>query len=78
MLDNSPTLATRTTDGATRWSHALDKARATLAARSAGTQVMLVDTMRRIAIPGFEYRDAALERLQQLQVAYGGTPWCRI
>ncbi len=74
VLDNSPTLATRTTDGATRWNHALAKARATLAERSPGTQVMLVDTMRRIATPGFEYRDAALERLQQLQVAYGGTP----
>lgn len=74
VLDNSPTLATRTTDGSTRWSHALTKARATLAGRSPGTQVMLVDTMRRIVTPGFEYRDAALERLQHLQVAYGGTP----
>ncbi|MEK6208960.1 MAG: hypothetical protein AABM64_01120 [Pseudomonadota bacterium] len=74
VLDNSPTLATRTTDGATRWSHALAKARATLAARSPGTQVLLVDTMRRIAIPGFEDRDAALERLRQLHVANGGTP----
>lgn len=74
VLDNSPTLATRTTDGATRWSYALAKARATLAGRRPGTQVMLVDTMRRIATPGFEYRDAALERLQQLRVAYGDTP----
>ncbi len=74
VLDNSPTLATRTTDGATRWSHALAKARATLAARSAGTQVLLVDTMRRIPTPGFEGRDAALERLEQLYVAYGATP----
>ena len=74
VLDNSPTLATRTTDGATRWSHALAKARATLAQRNAGSQVMLVDTMRRIAIPGFENRDAALERLERLQVTYGGTP----
>ena len=74
VLDNSPTMATRTTDGATRWSHALAKARATLAARKSGIQVLLVDTMRRIATPGFEGRDAALERLQQLHVAYGGTP----
>jgi hypothetical protein len=74
VLDNSPTLATRTTDGATRWIHALAKARARLAARGPSTQVMLVDSMRRIATPGFEDRDAALERLQQLHVAYGGTP----
>jgi len=74
VLDNSPTLATRTTDGATRWSHALAKARARIAARGPTTQVMLVDSMRRIATPGFEDRDAALERLQQLHVAYGGTP----
>jgi hypothetical protein len=74
VLDNSPTLATRTTDGATRWSHALAKAHARLAACGPNTQVMLVDSMRRIATPGFEDRDAALERLQQLHVAYGGTP----
>jgi len=74
VLDNSPTLATRTTDGATRWSHALAKARATLATRSPGTQVLLIDTMRRIATPGFEDRDAAIERLQQLHIAYGGVP----
>ena len=74
VLDNSPTMAALTTDGASRWDHALAKARSELQARSADTQVLLADTMRRIATPGYEGRDAALERLGTLRVAHGETP----
>jgi hypothetical protein len=74
VLDNSPTMAARTTDGATRWEHAVAKARAELQARGADTQVLLADTMRRIATPGYEGRDAALERLATLRVAHGVAP----
>jgi hypothetical protein len=74
VLDNSPTMATRATDGATRWDHAVSRARAILQSHSAGTRVWLADTMRRIASPGFEDRDAAIERLAALHVAHGGAP----
>jgi hypothetical protein len=74
VLDNSPTMATRTTDGTTRWDHALAKARALIQSRSAGSRVWLADTMRRIAIPGFVGRDDALAQLASLRVAYGMTP----
>ncbi len=71
VLDNSPTMATRTTDGATRWDHALAKARALIEARASGTQIWLADTMRRIATPAFENREEALAQLAQLRVSHG-------
>lgn len=74
VLDNSPTMAALATDGASRWDHALARARAELQARSADTRVLVADTMRRIANPGYEGRDAALERLSALRVAHGETP----
>jgi Ca-activated chloride channel homolog len=74
VLDNSPTMATRTTDGASRWDHAVERARTLIEARGAGARVWLADSMRRIATPAFEDRDAALERLAQLTVVHGGTP----
>src|SRR5258708_2863095 len=74
VLDDSPTMATRTTDGATRWVHALTKARALIEAHAAGTQVWLADTMRRVSTPGFENREASLAQLAVLQVSYGFLP----
>jgi hypothetical protein len=74
VLDNSPTMATRATDGVSRWDHAVVRAREILQSQSAGTRVWLADTMRRIPTPGFEERDAAIERLAGLRVAHGSTP----
>ena len=74
VLDNSPTMATRTTDGATRWDHALARARGLMEERSTGTQIWLADTMRRIATPAFENRDDALAQLAPLKVSYGPVP----
>ncbi len=74
VLDNSPTMATRTTDGATRWDHAMAKARALIEARAAGSQIWLADSMRRIATPAFENREDALVQLAQLHVSYGAVP----
>lgn len=74
VLDDSPTMATRTTDGATRWDHALAKARALIEARPAGTQIWLADTMRRVVTPAFQDREDALAQLAQLQVSHGFRP----
>lgn len=74
VLDNSSTMATRATDGISRWDHAVARARDVLQSQSAGTRVWLADTMRRIATPGFEDRDAAIERLATLRIAHGGVP----
>jgi Aerotolerance regulator N-terminal len=74
VLDDSPTMATRTTDGATRWDHALAKARALIEARAAGTRIWLADTMRRVVTPAFENREDALVQLVRLQVSHGFLP----
>jgi len=74
VLDDSPTMATRTTDGATRWDHASAKARALIEARAAGTQIWLADTMRRVVTPAFQSREDALAQLERLQVSYGFQP----
>ncbi|MEO8156564.1 MAG: BatA domain-containing protein [Betaproteobacteria bacterium] len=74
VLDNSPTMATRTTDGTTRWDHALTRARALIHSRAADSEIWLTDTMRRIAIPGFRTRDDALAQLQALRVSHGSAP----
>ncbi len=74
VLDNSPTMATRTTDGATRWDHAVARARALMESRAVGTQVWLADSMRRVATPAFRNRDDALAQLASLQVSYGLAP----
>ena len=74
VLDNSPTMATRATDGVSRWGHGVARAREILQSQSAGTRVWLADTMRQIATPGFEDRDAAIERMAKLRVAHGDIP----
>ncbi len=74
VLDDSPTMATRTTDGATRWDHALARARALIESRAPGTEVWLADTMRRVVTPGYQNRDDALAQLKGLRVSYGFNP----
>lgn len=70
VIDNSPTMAARTTDASTRWEHALTRARALLASQPDGVQIWLTDTRRRIDAPAFQDRQAALAQLAQLRVSY--------
>ena len=44
VLDTSPTMNTRTTDGKTRWQHAVDKARALLNTGGVATEFRVTDT----------------------------------
>ena len=71
VIDNSPTMAARTTDASTRWEHALTRARALIASQPDGVQIWLTDTRRRIDAPAFQDRKAALAQLAQLRVSYG-------
>jgi len=74
VIDDSPTMATRTTDGSTRLAHALAKARALLAGRPAGSRIWLADTMHLVATPAFLDRTAALAQLAHLHVVHGEWP----
>jgi len=74
VIDDSPTMATRTSDGGTRLAHALARARDLMLARSPQSRIWLTDTMRLIAIPGFRSRADALAQLDALRVAHGQRP----
>lgn len=67
VIDNSPTMAARTTDGSTRFAQALTEGRRLVEALAAGDEVMVADTQRQIATPTFEVRDSALTLLQNLR-----------
>jgi Ca-activated chloride channel family protein len=71
VIDNSPTMGTRTTDGSTRFEQAKAQARALIGAQPAAAQILLSDTMRRIALPAFETPAAAIDRLQSLSLGTG-------
>jgi hypothetical protein len=67
VLDNAPTMAVRTRDGQTRWSHAIAKAREVIAA--ANGPVMVIDGMGRSGPSGFVGRKEAMTALDRLSVA---------
>ena len=70
VVDNSPSLATRTRDGQSRWRHAVAAAREVII-RAPGP-VMIVDTMGTAPSTGFVARDEALAALDRFVVASGG------
>lgn len=74
ILDNSPTMATRTRDGESRWQHAVADARRLLARLGAGSEVMLVDTMGSASVHGFVSAGEAWQGLERLQVVTAGAP----
>lgn len=70
LLDNSPSMATTTRDGQSRWLHAVARAREVI--ESAGVNVMLVDTMGHAPVSGFVRPSQALDALEHFEVvSYG-------
>lgn len=72
VLDNSPSMAARMSDGRSRWEYAIEQARAVLEQSSAATEVRLLDTVGRIGLHGFVERDAAIEALAQVPLPAWG------
>lgn len=70
VVDNSPSLATRTRDGQSRWEHARAIAREVIV--GAPGPVMIVDTTGTSPSTGFVARDEALAALDRFVVASGG------
>jgi hypothetical protein len=70
MLDNSPSMATHTRDGQSRWLHAVAQAREVI--EKAGVDVMLIDTMGRAPVSGFVRPAQALDALDDFEVASYG------
>jgi hypothetical protein len=67
VVDNGPTMATRSRDGRTRFEHALEGARKLLGQASAGSEFLMADTAGQILASGFSDRQAALEALNRLR-----------
>ena len=74
VLDNSITLSARTSDGRTRWDHAVERARGLIRTGPASARYLIADTQRQIGSPHFEEADAALATLERLRVTAGGEP----
>ena len=72
VLDNSPSMAARMSDGRSRWEHAIEQARAVLEHSSAATEVRLLDTVRRLGVHGLVERDVAIKALARLPAATWG------
>jgi len=70
VLDNSPSMAARTRDGKTRWSHAIERSRSLIEANAA--QVMLLDTMGGAPVSGYVSREEAQAAVGRIRVAIDG------
>ena len=71
VLDDSITLSALTSDGRTRWEHAVERARQLIHSGAAGSQYQVADTQRQIASPRFEEAAAALATLERLHAQAG-------
>ena len=74
VIDNAPTMASRTISGANRFDLAKERAISLIDDLSAVTQVMVVDTQRRLATPAFESRSEAIETVKALQLGQSFQP----
>ena len=74
VVDNSATMATRSSDGYTRWEHAVSEARRLLQQGSEGGQFLVADTTGQAPPTEPGERRRALEVVDGLQVSLGATP----
>ena len=74
ILDNGPTMATRSSDGRSRWDHAVQSAEEILSLGSEGSRFLLVDTMGQVTSSTWGDRRQAREVLSGLAVSPSGTP----
>ena len=74
VVDNAPTMATRTSNGMQRFELAKDRAVNLISGFSSATQVMVVDTQRRLVTPAFESRNQAIETVLSLQLGQSFLP----
>ncbi len=74
VVDNAPTMATRTNGGRERFEIAKDRAIELIENFSSEMQVMVVDTQRRLVTPEFESRRDAIETVLTLQLGQSFLP----
>lgn len=69
VVDNSPTMATISSDGYSRFEHALERARQQIRRAGEGSRFLVADTAGQVAAPRFVDRGRALESLESLELA---------
>ncbi len=74
VVDNAPTMATRTQNGESRLRLAQDRAVELIESFSSAMQVMVVDTQRKVATPAFESRSEAIGTVENLQPGHEYVP----
>ena len=74
VVDNSPTMGAWRSDGRTRLDHALDAARAEIAAAPPGTRFHVADTMRTASSAGLVDAAEARATLDRIGAGLGGQP----
>lgn len=74
MLDNSPSMAARARDGATRWQHAVAQAQTWVAGLGAASEVMVLDSMGQAPVAGFVPPSHASRTIASLPLMTTGTP----
>lgn len=75
VIDNSPSMATRSADGRTRMQHALERGAEIVRASGAGSRFLIADTMHQLPATGFVSRSNALAQLRIIEPRAGMTPW---
>ena len=68
VVDNAPTMATRTLSGVPRFRMAQDRAVDLIGSFSSAMQIMIVDTQRQIGTPSFESRIDAIQTVEGLKL----------
>ena len=74
ILDNGPTMATRSSDGRSRWNHAVEAAEEILSGGSEGSRFLIMDTMGQVTSATWGDRRQARELLSALSVSPTGVP----
>ncbi len=74
VVDNAPTMATRTSGGVQRFDLAKQRAIELINELTSATQVMVVDTQRRLVTPAFDSRSQAIETVSSLQLGQSFLP----
>ena len=74
ILDNGPTMATRSSDGRSRWNHAVEAAEEILSGGSEGSRFLIVDTMGQVTSATWGNRRQARKLLSAISVSPTGVP----
>jgi len=75
VIDNSPSMAARGSEGRTRLERALERGADIVRSAGAGSRFLVADTVHQLPATGFESRAVALALLNTIEARAGTPPW---